>query len=186
MIARAREWALRLLLLALSALVALAILEAWIRARDLPADDATLLRPHPLSPFLVRLEPGASARFTGVPVRANRFGYRGGNWAIPKPEGTVRIAILGDSQTFGYGVREEDTYPARLERALREARPDRGWEVLNFGMMGFNTAQEAEACSLDAFPFHPDLVVLGFFPNDVDPPVRPADVALIPQPGGRE
>jgi lysophospholipase L1-like esterase len=180
MIARVREWALRLLLLAVACGVALALLEAWVRARDLPKDEATLLRAHPGSPRLVRLEPGASARFTGVPVRANRFGYRGPDWEVAKPTGAFRIALLGDSQTFGYGVREDDAYPASLERALRGRDPGRAWEVLNFAMIGFNTAQEAEACSLDALGFEPDLVILAFFPNDVDPPVRPVDVAARP------
>ncbi len=172
MIARVREWALRLALVAAACAAALVLLEAWIRARDLPKDDAMLFRAHPGSPRLVRLEPGASGRFTGVPVRANRFGYRGPDWDVAKPRGAFRVAVLGDSETFGYGVLEEETYPARIERALRERRPERRWEVLNFAMSGFNTAQAAEVCTLDVLPFAPDLVVLGFFPNDVDPPIR--------------
>ncbi len=180
MIARVREWALRLALVAAACGASLVLLEAWIRARDLPKDDGTLFRPHPGSPRLVRLEPGASARFTGVTVRANRFGYRGPDWEVAKPPGAFRVAVLGDSQTFGYGVLEEETFPALLERALRERRPERLWEVQNFGISGFNTAQEAEMCTLDVFPFAPDLVLLGFFPNDVDPPVLPEHFAERP------
>lgn len=181
MISRGREWTLRALLvagsLAVASLLLLAGLEAWLASKDLPRDTGTLLRPHPASPRLIRLAPDTTARFTGVPVRSNRFGYRGAQWSVEKPPGAFRIAVLGDSQTFGYGVPEEETYPARLERRLREAFPDRAWEVLNLAMIGFNTAQEAETCSLDVRGLAPDLVLLGFFINDVDPPVRPKDIA---------
>lgn len=183
MITRGREWAARLLLVAASFAVAagasLFVLETWLRTQDLPRDAGTMLRPHPSSPRLIRLEPNADAQFTGVPVRANRYGYRGGDWSLEKPPGVFRIAILGDSQTFGYGVRLEDTYPARLETLLRERHPDRVWEVMNFGMIGYNTSQQAEACSLDGSGFDCDLIILGFFMNDVDPPIRPVDVAPI-------
>ncbi len=177
MIARAREWAIRLALVAASLAAFVGLLELWLASRDLPRDAGTLLVPHPVSPRLVRLAPDTTARFTGVSVRANRYGYRGPEWPIERPPGAFRIAFLGDSQTFGYAVDENDTYPAQLERRLRAAHPDTAWEALNFAMVGFNTSQEAEACSLDVRPFAPDLVLLGFFMNDVDTPVRPVDVA---------
>jgi lysophospholipase L1-like esterase len=176
MIARLREWASRAALVALSCGTVLAGLEAWLATRDLPRDRGQIAVAHPDSPRLVRLAPEAEAISTGVPVRTNRFGYRGPQWETPKPPSRFRIAVLGDSQTFGFGVREEDTYPARLERRLRDAFPDRQWDVLNFGMVGFTTAQEAELCSLDVRPHAPDLVLVGFFLNDVDAPVRQSDV----------
>jgi lysophospholipase L1-like esterase len=101
----------------------------------------------------------------------NSAGYRGRDLAIPKPAGVFRIALLGDSMTFGWGVREEETFAARIEEALAHARPERRWEVANFAMIGANTSQAAEAYTVDVALYDPDLVLLGFFMNDVDPPV---------------
>lgn len=77
----------------------------------------------------VRLKPGATerVRFGGNPtssVRINAQGYRGADW----PSDTSRaIAIVGDSQVFGLGVEEGDTFAAKL--AERTNRP-----VLNAGV----------------------------------------------------
>lgn len=77
----------------------------------------------------VRLKPGATerVRFGGNPtssVRINAQGYRGADW----PSDTSRaIAVVGDSQVFGLGVEESDSFAAKL--AERTNRP-----VLNAGV----------------------------------------------------
>ncbi len=52
----------------------------------------------------------------------NRWGYRGPVVGRKAP-GEVRIAMLGGSTTFGYGVTWDEALPAMLEREL-QARPD--------------------------------------------------------------
>src|SRR5687768_5026314 len=42
--------------------------------------------------------------WTREPERVNESAYRGPERAEPKPAGTLRIATLGDSSTFGYAV----------------------------------------------------------------------------------
>jgi sialate O-acetylesterase len=54
-------------------------------------------------------------------------------WGAPRQETAqraVRIACVGNSVTYGYGIanRERDSYPAQLQRMLGE-----GYEVRNFG-----------------------------------------------------
>ncbi len=58
----------------------------------------------------------------------NQWGYR---WLLPlAPKGTrPRIAALGDSLTYGYGVAADEAWPAVLEALT-------GYEVLNFGRSG--------------------------------------------------
>ena len=51
-------------------------------------------------------------------VSTNSIGLRGPELEDPKPE--IRIACVGDSVTFGWGVSYEESYPARLERLLIE------------------------------------------------------------------
>jgi len=77
----------------------------------------------------VRLEPGASQRlrFAGNPVtriRTNSLGLRG---ADPGPPSEGEIVIVGDSQVFGLGVEEDETFAAVL--AQQTGRP-----VLNAGV----------------------------------------------------
>ncbi len=64
----------------------------------------------------VRLRPGATERisFGGNPVtevRINSAGYRGGDLPAPRPD---EILVVGDSQAFGLGVEEQETFSARL------------------------------------------------------------------------
>src|SRR5262245_7988462 len=51
----------------------------------------------------------------GVTFQINSLGLRGPETSANKAEGTFRILCLGDSFTFGAGVREEDTFARRLQ-----------------------------------------------------------------------
>lgn len=114
----------------------------------------------------------------GYAGRANRLGYRSPERPAAKPPGTYRIVVLGDSIAEGLGVDDvEDTFPARLERRLRdEGRPV---EVLNFAVTGYNTAQEVETLAARALAFEPDLVLLAYCLNDRRPPDPRLVAALV-------
>lgn len=59
--------------------------------------------------------------------------------------GGFHILCVGDSHTFGIGAgRPEDAWPARVERRLREARPDLDVRVTNAGVPGSNSAEAEE------------------------------------------
>src|ERR1039457_3555907 len=51
-----------------------------------------------------------------------------------QPAYTGTVVALGDSLTAGYGVKEKESYPVRLEKKLREAGWD--WRVINSGICG--------------------------------------------------
>jgi len=95
-------------------------------------------------------------------------GLRNRDVAVHKPEGAIRILVIGDSVTFGYYVPEESTFVARAERNL----VDRGIlvDVLNGGVGGYNTYNQVEWLKTYGLSLEPDLVVLAFCPNDVDNP----------------
>ena len=101
-----------------------------------------------------------------VVARVNAQAFRGREVDLEKPAGTFRIACLGDSHTFGYGVGEGESWPCVLETALR-ARPDGArFEVLNCAVNAYDAEQSLALLELRVLQFHPDLVVLGFFVND--------------------
>ena len=161
------------------ALLALLALELWLAkyapdaalaARSDPAFGwAHLLhRPGSLAGLDYELVPGFAGAPQGFPVRVNALGLRGAELDPLKPPGTVRIAVLGDSTTFGYGVADAETYSAKLEVLLNAAGDLPRCEVLNFGVSGYGTQDEARVLAGRALALDPDLVVLGYNLNDPD------------------
>jgi lysophospholipase L1-like esterase len=74
-----------------------------------------------------------------------------------------RIAVVGDSISFGYWVEERDAWPRQLQELLGP-----GVEVLNFGVPGYNLDQEIEVVRSRARRFGPEIVLVGFCVNDLD------------------
>ncbi len=96
----------------------------------------------------------------------NSMGFRAPEPRIPKPEGMIRIVGLGDSFAFGWKVADGEPYLDRLGAALRERHPEREWEIVNTGVPGYNTVQEAATLREKVLDLEPDLVLLGFVGND--------------------
>jgi hypothetical protein len=122
--------------------------------------------------------------FAGVPVHLNGLGFRDPReYRLEKGPRTFRILVLGDSVTFGHGCIYEHTYPYLLEQRLRGWKPDVDWQVWNLGVPGYNTSQELAYLLQIGPTYRPDLVIVGFFGNDVvengllEPPTRKAIVA---------
>lgn len=101
-----------------------------------------------------------------VAVRINSLGLRDREIGYEKPEGTYRVLALGDSQTFGLGVEADQSYPKVIERALNAAS-GRTVEVINSGVPGAGTAHELDFLEREGWRYDPDLVVVGFFYNDL-------------------
>ncbi|MGZ3649611.1 MAG: hypothetical protein ACXVB9_15100 [Bdellovibrionota bacterium] len=87
--------------------------------------------------------------------RTNLRGYRG-----HAPEAGKRVIVaIGDSYTEGFGLEEEQAFPAVLERALR-AKGATGWQVLNGGTLGYSPALYSAYFDRFFLLEHPELVVL--------------------------
>lgn len=76
------------------------------------------------------------------------------------------IAVIGDSHTYSTAVPQRDaSFPAQLEQALHQ----RGYpsvRVLNFGVPGYNMAQELEVLHAKVLDLAPQLIVLQYCIND--------------------
>jgi len=96
--------------------------------------------------------------------RTNSHGQRDRERTLQKPEGIRRVLVLGDSVVEGYGLRENETIPCRLE----DLYPDGSTEVLNFGVSAYCTRAEIELLEVKGLQFDPDVVVLVFVENDFD------------------
>jgi hypothetical protein len=117
---------------------------------------------------LEKLSSHYSGWYGGVPVRINNLGFRDTrDYKLDKQPNTFRILVLGDSVTFGHGSLYESTYPYLLESRLKKWRPEVDWQVWNLGVPGYNNSQELSYLHEVGATFQPDLVVVGFFFNDV-------------------
>lgn len=74
----------------------------------------------------------------------------------------LRIAILGDSYTFGEDVSYEDTWGHQLETRLGT-----DVQVLNFGVPAYGIDQAYLRYLRDVRDWKPDIVILGFISHDV-------------------
>jgi hypothetical protein len=98
----------------------------------------------------------------------NDAGFRDRTFPVEKPAHTYRIAVIGDSLTYGFACPQDATYPKRLERLLNGyARPGAPrFEVLNFGVTGYNVTQIVERLRVLALRYEPDLILYGYALND--------------------
>ena len=95
--------------------------------------------------------------------RINSRGLRDVEHAPRKAPGTKRILVLGDSFMYGDGVDLDETMP----RLLSEQMP--GVEVVNAGVRGYDLGQEFLYYKDRGHAYEPDLVLLAFFVNDLEP-----------------
>jgi len=116
--------------------------------------------------IVYELKPGLRATFIGVPVAINRAGFRERDLPQAKPSNTFRIVGLGDSEMFGWGVPAEATYLRVLEDLLQARGDGIRYETLNFAVPGYNAVMEVETFRVLARSYQPDLVVVGYIPND--------------------
>ena len=169
----------KLLLLSLPAAVASLIvfailIEAWVR---LSWDDKRGTPGFFVSDPVrgLRLGENYDGWFAGVPVHTNNLGIRAtGDYDLRKGANTFRILVLGDSVTFGHGAIHD--YPSLLEGMLKQWKPETDWQVWNLGVPGYNTSQELAQLRELGPAYQPDLVIVGFFINDIignEPPVTP-------------
>jgi hypothetical protein len=76
------------------------------------------------------------------------------------------IAVIGDSHAYSIGCTlSEDAFPQRLEHHLKTLTC-KDVKVLNYGVSGYNMAQELEVLRVKVLPMKPDLVVLQYCIND--------------------
>ncbi len=98
-----------------------------------------------------RIGPSAPIRFT---MSTTPSGFR-----APGPEGPLSVVCLGDSCTFGLGVEDGETFPARLAAAT-------GLGVLNAGIPGYSAYQGRRLLEERIASWRPREVVIQFGWND--------------------
>ena len=73
-----------------------------------------------------------------------------------------RVALVGDSFTFGLDVPFADSWASQLETQLGDK-----FDVLDFGVDGYGVDQAVLRFERDALPLHPAISILGFINHDL-------------------
>jgi len=115
--------------------------------------------------------PNQSGRYLKGSRIDGRYAMNSGGWnnprdyTVPRPAGTKRICIVGDSYVEAVHVQPGQPMFAVAERLMN--KPDRPVQWYSFGVSGFGTAQEYEVIRHYVLDYHPDIVVMLFVENDV-------------------
>jgi lysophospholipase L1-like esterase len=96
-------------------------------------------------------------------VRTNALGMRD-HPVGPRTPGQCRIAVLGDSFTFGFGLELEATWIKQLEARLRESC--RQVEVLNLGKAGCGVPHYVEIAQRALPVLQPDILIVALLQGD--------------------
>lgn len=166
--------------------IATALVACELVVRCLPAYTtwwlADVYAPSDVPGVQYTLQPGFDGSAFGAPVHVNALGFRGAAWARTKEPGALRVALIGDSHVFGFGLPYAATMGEQMARALAR-RLGRPVEALNFGINGYNGAQELAVLQAVALAYHPDVVVIVPTSNDHEPAAwADLDGCLAPQP----
>lgn len=121
-----------------------------------------------------RNRPGASVRYSRRDYRTNvainSLGFRDVERSMTKAPGTTRVLALGDSFIEAYTVELEESVTRRAEAIGRsQGCPV---EVVNAGVHGYSTDQEALWFLNEGAALQPDVVVVFTYYNDIIHNVR--------------
>jgi lysophospholipase L1-like esterase len=97
----------------------------------------------------------------------------------------VRLLHIGESTTFGLGVKPDEAYPAVLARLLEERYPARRFVALNRGVPGLTTTAMLRTLPGKLQAVRPDLVTIMAGANDYNDQLnglRPAEETWLPPP----
>ena len=151
-----REWVLRFLLVAVSLTVGVGLAEVLVRIFFPISDgrDNVTLDGKPVQGWF---EPGSvyrqvSNEYDAITTITDK-GHR-----VPGVEGNPDVVFVGDSFTYGYGLRDEETFPSMYCSQLRLA-------CVNLGLPGSGTLKQVERLEtfIDQWHWKPREVKLFFF-----------------------
>ena len=93
-------------------------------------------------------------------IHINSLGFRSPEIPVPKPPGTVRLAFLGSSTTYGPHVDNASTWPHLVTQAIQAAYPTCRVDYINAGVPGFSSPRILTYYRAYVSKLEPDIVIL--------------------------
>ncbi|MFQ5462278.1 MAG: SGNH/GDSL hydrolase family protein [Phycisphaerae bacterium] len=104
-----------------------------------------------------------------IHTRLNSHGCRNREWTRAAPVPTRRIAFVGDSFTYGWGIDDvEDRFTNLLQTRFRQRPGTQPVEVFNVAKPGWGTAQQRQPIEDIIDRYGVFEVVLCYVPNDIE------------------
>jgi lysophospholipase L1-like esterase len=122
--------------------------------------------PYLLEPGISEFTDGYAYRIPGYRVRTNSHGLRGEEFKEEPESGVKRILVVGDSNTFGWGVNRSERFTNLLEERLNQENSAR-YQVINAGIPGWGMKDFHFFLKERGINYNPDIVVVAFNFNDV-------------------
>ena len=146
---------------------------------DLKANSIAAIVKNSDDPVLgFELIPGTVCEFKNSSVTISPGGCRCSSQSETNPPPAVRVAVLGDSTAFGWGVEYEASFPEVFRKRM-ETLSGRVIELRNCAVPAYNSVQESRLFTDRVLrSYSPDLVILGYDHNDPEPALNPRLGAL--------
>lgn len=100
--------------------------------------------------------------------KSNEYGYLGPAYPPEKEKAKVRIALMGDSYTEGFYLFEQHHFSQILEKQLNQEFATPKYEVLNFGIGGYNYNDLAILYKNKTAKFNCDILIFIIGVSDLD------------------
>lgn len=107
-----------------------------------------------------------SKRWLKRHVVYNSDHFRDRNFSTDKEPTVTRIAVLGDSFAFGWGVEEPERFSNLLEQKLNSQNPGE-YEVYNTSIPGWESKNQLKFLKQRAGMFDFDIIILSYVLNDI-------------------
>ena len=124
--------------------------------------------------------PGQEGRFitedSNVLIKINDEGFRDKSYTYQPPPGGLRLLVLGDSIVWGWGVEQKQIFTEIIEKNHPNL------EVINMGVSGYSTDQEYLLLKEVGLKYHPHLILLMFFDDDIAGNIRSVNFLVYPKP----
>jgi hypothetical protein len=116
--------------------------------------------------LIFELVPNSESLFKLAHFESNSEGWRDRLYSLEKPEGVVRIAVVGDSFTMGSGIEIDDVYHSVLESRLNAMSDESQFEFLSFGVGTYDVRSYTSIIKEEVLRYDPDLILIGFCPEN--------------------
>lgn len=108
------------------------------------------------------LRPDMNKEYKFKSFQTNSEGQNDKDYSFEKPARTIRVAVIGDSFTMGWGVERKEIYHEIMEEKLNDQADSLKYEFINFGVGGYNFQNYIGVLETKALKYSPDFILIGF------------------------
>ncbi len=110
---------------------------------------------------LIAVNPNLLYMIPTSEYRKELYDFKRDPISYPFNEGNMSLLILGDSYSWGLGVKQNETWPSILSKTV-------SYKVFNFAISGINTKIEVGKLEKRGIEYNPNLVILQYCFNDFE------------------